>query len=93
VTTETKTKDDVTITLTVAVQYQAIPDKVYDTFYKLSNAQFQIQAYVEDVVRSTLPRMDLDDAFEAKEDVAQAVKSALEKIMHEYGYQIMQVRI
>lgn len=93
VTTETKTKDDVTITLTVAVQYQAIPDKVYDTFYKLSNAQFQIQAYVEDVVRSTLPRMDLDDAFEAKEDVAQAVKSALEKIMHEYGYQIMQALV
>jgi regulator of protease activity HflC (stomatin/prohibitin superfamily) len=93
VTTETKTKDDVTITITVAVQYQAIPDKVYDTFYKLSNAKFQIQAYVEDVVRSTLPRMDLDDAFEAKEDVAKAVKASLEKTMHEYGYQIMQVKV
>ena len=91
--TETKTKDDVTIMVNVAVQYQAIPDKVYDTFYKLSNAQFQIQAYVEDVVRSTLPRMDLDDAFEAKQDVAMAVKTALEKIMHEYGYQIMQALV
>jgi len=48
---------------------------------------------VDDVVRSTMPRMDLDTAFEAKEDVARSVKESLDKVMHEYGYQIMQALV
>lgn len=90
---DTKTRDNVTVTAAVAVQYQVIPDKVYDAYYRLTNAEVQIHAYIEDVVRSTLPRMDLDQAFEAKEDVARAVKEQLAKMMDEYGYAIHQALV
>jgi regulator of protease activity HflC (stomatin/prohibitin superfamily) len=93
VLTESKTKDDVTVHVKVAVQYQVIPDKVYDAYYKLTRPELQIRAYVDDVVRSTMPRMSLDTAFEAKEDVARSVKESLDKVMHEYGYQIMQALV
>lgn len=93
VLTESKTKDDVTVHVKVAVQYQVIPDKVYDAFYRLTRPELQIRAYVDDVVRSTMPRMTLDTAFEAKEDVARSVKESLDKVMHEYGYQIMQALV
>ena len=45
---ETKTKDNVFVTLTVVVQYQVLPDSVYDAFYRLSNPTEQIKAYVFD---------------------------------------------
>lgn len=88
VSTETKTLDNVTVTVRVAVQYQVISEKVEDAFYRLTNPQHQIKSYVDDVVRSTLPKMKLDEAYEAKAEVAKDVKSQLDKIMHEFGYEI-----
>jgi len=51
--------------------------------------QEQIRAYVYDVVRATLPRMFLDEAFEAKDDIAHAVKASLQTCMGTYGYSIL----
>jgi regulator of protease activity HflC (stomatin/prohibitin superfamily) len=45
---ETKSKDNVFVTVVASVQYRALPDKAYDAFYSLSNAREQIQAYVFD---------------------------------------------
>src|SRR6202034_3803107 len=33
---ETKTKDNVFVQIPVSVQYQILPDRIYDAFYKLS---------------------------------------------------------
>lgn len=33
---ETKTRDNVFVQIPVSVQYQILPDKIYDAFYKLS---------------------------------------------------------
>lgn len=88
VSTETKTLDNVTVTVRVAVQYQVISDKVFEAFYKLTDPQHQIKSYVDDVVRSTLPKMKLDEAYEAKAQVAKDVKSQLDSIMHDFGYEI-----
>ena len=44
-------------------------------------------------MRSQLPTLELDAVFEAKEDLALAVKNALAEIMTSYGYQIVQVLI
>jgi len=41
------------------------------------------------VVRSSLPRLDLDDAFSSKDEIAQAVKAQLGNLMAEYGYEIL----
>lgn len=90
---ETKTKDNVFLTAVVSVQYQVIREKVYQSFYSLTNTQQQITAHVYDVMRSQLPTLDLDAVFEAKEDLALAVKNALQETMSEYGYQILQALI
>ncbi len=76
----------------VSIQYQALLDRIYDAYYKLSDHQGQIRSYIFDAIRSTLPKMTLDSAFEAKDDVAIAVKENLGHVMSEYGYQIVQVQ-
>lgn len=90
---ETKTLDNVFLTAVVSVQYQVLRDKVYEAFYALTNPERQITAHVYDVMRSQLPTLELDRVFEAKEELALAVKNALAEIMSAYGYQIMQVLI
>jgi len=86
---ETKTLDNVFVDVVVSVQYQVIPDSIYDAFYRLSNPRQQITAYVYDVVRSTIPNQTLDHAFEAKEEIAQSVKQTLAHTLTTYGYHIL----
>uniref|UniRef100_A0A7S2BRL8 Band 7 domain-containing protein n=1 Tax=Florenciella parvula TaxID=236787 RepID=A0A7S2BRL8_9STRA len=90
---ETKTEDNVFVEVNVSVQYQVQKDKIYDAFYRLSNPTQQIRAYVFDIVRSVLPAMPLDEAFEAKEHVALEVKKALSAVMDEYGFVIVQALV
>lgn len=44
-------------------------------------------------MRSQLPTLELDAVFEAKEELALAVKNALSETMSNYGYQILQALI
>ncbi|KAL3633281.1 hypothetical protein CASFOL_022808 [Castilleja foliolosa] len=90
---ETKTKDNVLVNVVASIQYRAIANKVSDAFYKLSNTKGQIQAYVFDVIRASVPNMNLDDAFEQKNEIAKAVEDELEKAMSAYGYEIVQTLI
>jgi len=90
---ETKTQDNVFVTIHAVVQYNVIAEKVYDAYYKLSSPHSQIQAYVFDVVRALVPRMPLDGVFESKEEIANAIKQELGKIMTEYGYFIVQALV
>lgn len=90
---ETKTKDNVFVTMVASIQYQVVRDHAKEAFYKLSKPQQQIQAYVFDVVRASVPRMDLDDVFEQKNDIAKSVENELEKAMKTYGYEIVQTLI
>ncbi|XP_039138675.1 hypersensitive-induced response protein 4 [Dioscorea cayenensis subsp. rotundata] len=88
---ETKTKDNVFAQLVCSIQYRVIKENADDAFYELQNPREQIQAYVFDVVRAHVPRMTLDELFEQKNDVAQAVLEELEKVMGAYGYNIEQI--
>jgi len=90
---ETKTLDNVFITAVVTIQYQVLQEKVYEAFYALTDPRRQITAHVFDVLRAELPCLELDSVFEAKEDLALSVKSALSETMTQYGYQILQVLI
>lgn len=90
---ETKTKDNVFVFVVVSVQYYVIPDKVTDAFYKLQNADSQITSYVYDVVRARVPSIILDNVFETKDDIAQAVKIELEQIMDDFGYGIVKTLV
>mmetsp|Transcript_20328 Transcript_20328/g.24909 ORF Transcript_20328/g.24909 Transcript_20328/m.24909 type:complete len:292 (+) Transcript_20328:161-1036(+) len=86
---ETKTKDNVFVQIGVAVQFRVIEESAYDAYYRLENPSGQIQSYVFDVVRSTLPRMELDDAFANKDQIAAAIFEQLQDVMRDYGYEIL----
>lgn len=90
---ETKTKDNVFVQLLCSIQFRVVKTNADDAFYELQNPKEQIQAYVFDVVRANVPRMGLDDLFEQKGDVAQAVLEELEKAMGSYGYNIEQILV
>uniref|UniRef100_A0A804JPX7 Band 7 domain-containing protein n=1 Tax=Musa acuminata subsp. malaccensis TaxID=214687 RepID=A0A804JPX7_MUSAM len=78
---ETKTKDNVFVTVVASIQYNAIADQASDAFYRLSNTKEQIQSYVFDVIRASVPKLNLDDVFEQKNDIARAVEDELGKVI------------
>merc|ERR1719384_913632 len=84
----TKTKDNVFVTARVAVQQSVKPENTVDAMYKLSDVHAQIDSYVSDVVRSSVPRMSLDESFEKKDDISNAVQQKLTVEMATYGFQI-----
>ena len=86
---ESKTKDNVFVTVPVAVQYQIQENQVVDAYYKLSNPEAQIRSYVFDTVRSALSGLELDAAFESKDDIARSVEQTLSERMLEYGFRII----
>jgi len=90
---ETKTEDNVFVRMVVAVQYYVLPEKVYDAFYKLDNANRQITSFVFDVVRAQVPKIKLDDVFEKKDDIANIVKSELAQVMEGFGYGILKALV
>lgn len=89
-TCETKTKDNVFVSIQLAVQFEVIRAKIFEAFYSLQNPVVQINAYVFDVVRNQVPRMLLDEVFESKDDIALRVKESLCKTMGEFGFYIHQ---
>lgn len=90
---ETKTKDNVFVKVTVSVQYHVVAEKIYDAFYKLTNATRQIESFVFDVIRAEVPKMTLDDVFEKKDNIAIAVKTELEGLMSDFGYDILKALV
>lgn len=93
VSIETKTLDDVFVNLRVSVQFLVIKDKVHESYYSLDDPYNQISAYVFDDVRAEVPKMELDDVFAKKEDIATAVQRNLQDSMDEYGYSIIKALI
>jgi regulator of protease activity HflC (stomatin/prohibitin superfamily) len=89
VSVETKTLDDVFVKLLIAVQYQVIPQRAKEAFYELSDPLQQIESYVFDEVRSTVPNMNLDEVFRNKERIAAEVKKNLQETMEKYGFGII----
>ena len=49
----------------------------------------QIESYVFDVVRSSVPKIELDDVFTTKEEISLSIKSELESAMSSFGYTIL----
>jgi len=92
-TMETKTKDNVFVTIPISVQNRVRPEKVFDAFYKLSNPMEQIQSYVEQVILGHVPGMTLDEVFASQSGIAAAVKKELDADMAAFGYEIVNVLV
>jgi len=85
---ETKTADNVFVKVLVAVQFRVAAGSESVSYYQLSNHEEQIRSYVLDVVRAKVPRMNLDEVFEKKDDIGMAVKTELDASMKIYGFEI-----
>ena len=92
-TMETKTKDNVFVTIPISVQNRVRPEKVYDAFYKLSDPTAQIKSYVEQVILGHVPGMTLDDVFASQSSIAAAVKQELDADMATFGFEIVNVLV
>ena len=86
---ETKTKDNVFVQIPVSVQYQILPDKIYDAFYKLSSPQKQIESFVFNSILGHVPKLSLDETFEQQSGISVAVKTELDTIMSGFGFNIL----
>merc|ERR1719231_1580946 len=91
VSCETKTKDNVFVTMRVAIQYQVMEgvSNIKNAHYRLTNPRVQIESYVYDVVRSSVPKIDLDDVFITKEEISNQIPESLKQSMKEFGYEIL----
>ena len=92
-TMETKTRDNVFVTIPISVQNRVRPEKVFDAFYKLSDPVAQIKSYVEQVILGHVPGMTLDEVFASQSSIAAAVKKELDVDMADFGYEIVNVLV
>ena len=90
---ESKSKDNVFVALTVAVQFVVLKDRIYEAFYKLSSPANQINSFVFDAVRAQVPKLTLDEVFEEKNQIADHVREQLASQMSEFGFKILQTLI
>ena len=86
---ETKTRDNVFVQIPVSVQYQILPDKIYDAFYKLSAPQKQIESFVFNSILGHVPKLTLDETFEQQSGISVNVKTELDATMSGFGYNIL----
>lgn len=92
-TMETKTRDNVFVTIPISVQNRVRPEKVFDAYYKLSDPVAQIKSYVEQVILGHVPSMTLDEVFASQSSIAAAVKQELDADMALFGYEIVNVLV
>ncbi|MBV1703968.1 MAG: SPFH domain-containing protein [Hyphomicrobiales bacterium] len=92
-TMETKTRDNVFVTIPISVQNRVRPDKAYDAYYKLVDPTEQIKAYVEQVILGHVPGMTLDEVFASQSSIAAAVRKELDVDMADFGYEIVNVLV
>lgn len=66
---ETKTLDNVFVTVVASTQFRVDPSNVATAYYELRDPAGQLRSYMEDALRSAIPALSLDDAFSRKDDV------------------------
>ncbi|MBX9938953.1 MAG: SPFH domain-containing protein [Candidatus Obscuribacterales bacterium] len=93
VNVDTITKDKVSVRVSVAVNYEVMDGNEHTAFYKLSDPKGQIDSFVFDVVRSQVPKQTLDEAFDSKDTIAQAVNTELTNDMATFGYRIVKALV
>lgn len=96
-----KTKDNVTITMSVAAQYHVSYDRtasseqsgVFRSYYMLANPEDQMRAYITDALRSAIPNYSLDEVFDNKDSIAADVNATVAARMVDYGYDLVSTLI
>ena len=90
---ETKTLDNVFVTIVASTQYRVNPDNVAKAYYELRDPQGQLRSYMEDALRSAIPMLTLDDAFARKDSVAADVQQTVGSEMARFGFTVVKTLI
>jgi regulator of protease activity HflC (stomatin/prohibitin superfamily) len=90
---EAKTKDNVFTNLDISIQYKIKPENTETAFYSLYNYKKQIKSFVKNVIRSTVPKLTIEEIFNKQDDIALAVKEKLSNKMEGHGYTIEDVLV
>lgn len=90
---ETKTSDNVFVNMQASVQYKVIKSKTREAYYELDDPARQISSFIFDVIRAEVPKLELDDVFAKKDDIAVAVNKSLSASMDDYGFEIIKTLI
>jgi len=93
---ETKTKDNVFVTIFVSIQLYVLEDTsdhIRDAYYKLYNPEAQIQSYVANAILGHVPSMDFDEVFTSQVSIADFIKAELDKSMDEFGRGLQKVQV
>lgn len=85
---ETKSKDHVILRIHVSIQYQTNSTHLFESFYALSSPTRVLTSHIHDIIRSTLPSLDLDEIFSSQDAIASELDRSLNDNMNEYGYVI-----
>jgi len=83
---ETKSKDHVILRIHVSIQYQTNASHLFESFYSLSSPTRLLTTHTHDVVRSTLPQLELDDIFSSQDSIALDLYRSLNGQMNQYGF-------
>lgn len=93
VTIETKTKDNVFVTIKIMLQYNVSRDSIYEACYSIHDPNGVMSSHICDIVRSRIPMMLLDDLFETKIELANTIKQTLIEAMADHGWEIQHILI
>lgn len=85
---EVKTKDNAFTELVVDVQVRIKPEDSARATYSLSEPIKQIDSYIENILRSEVPKINLEQLYESQYDLCRIVSSNLSEKMNEYGFNI-----
>lgn len=85
---ETKSKDHVFLRVHVSIQFQANSTHLFESFYSLTSPTRQLTTHTHDVIRSSLPQLNLDDIFSSQDSIALELHRSLNGVMNEYGFLI-----
>ncbi|BDR53335.1 peptidase [Bombiscardovia nodaiensis] len=90
---ETKTRDNVFVTVIVSTQYRVEPKNVATAYYELQDPAGQLRSYMEDALRSAIPSLTLDDAFARKDDIASDVQRTVGQEMQQFGFSVIKTLV
>lgn len=90
---ETKTQDNVFVTIPVIIHYSIDPDRIEDAVYQIADPEEQMQAIVRPIILGHIPTMDLDDVFNSQPQIAAELKEKLSLAIERFGIVIQRAMI
>lgn len=88
-----KTKDNTLIKIITQVQYTVMRSKIKLAIYDTIDPMENLGAQIDSVLRTTIPRLTLDEVYAAKNEIVQEISQAVRAPMEQRGYDISKVLI